>query len=1126
MLTLQIGLNSEKRYTRLMNEIKNDVEQYDDRLYLLVPDQSTFTHTKKACEALGNDLVNQRLNIVGFDKLFELIYKDEGHKSRYLDAGGRLLAIAMAADNCAKNGELKVYKGLSARPEFLTKLLDTYDLFAMHGVTNDKLEAMELAASKTLQDKVHDMSCLFREYSVICSEAAGKVDPTEEFIRIQGILAHSSWAYGTRWYITGFSDFPFDQKEILRVLMAKSNNMLVDLAIGALDDSKPGRELTAKTANMLISMAQDLEIESEVLRLPNKSSEHPALGYLQETLCDATPAEPAGIPNAHKVIKLFRDPSPYQECQHIAGTIMRAIRNGYRYQDISVVLPDYDRYAPILASVFRRYDIPVHLASRKNEMGKQPVMLAVFGALDCATHGMQRTDVIQYLKSGLSALTVAEADELENYAMTWNIHGRGWEPAEGEWTMSPSGYGSELSDEEKEHLKTLNELRVKGVAPLLKLRDELFAHDTVGEKVEALYNFLDETGFNDKLQAVVDELMAGDDEQKASEFAQVAGVLADAMEQMHDVIGDRPRRPADFAKLFRLLCSAYKIATIPVSIDQVEVFDLLDARYSTTKLRYIAGCEEGVFPSYLNENGLLDPEEVVKLQKAGLDIPGSSKDITMRSLTDINTVIAGATKMLVLSYASDPAAPTTPSHLYTRVELMFPAIEPVRGCGENGIYDADLLLPEMTGRLLGRIYLRPAYYNIADDIASMPNNVVQESAFRVMDKAAWEPGDLTKVTVRDLYGDTVRLSASRSDIYSSCRYRYFLQYGIGIREQVKGKVNSPVFGRFVHYVLEQSVKEVEHDYGGFQTIPLDTVTDIVSKHIKEYTETKLKGIESQPERYIYLYKRNCREVMGIMRDVYEEMQRSDFHTTATEFRIGGEDQDVPPIHISGTKAHGLYTGVVDRVDECVVNGENVLRIKDYKTGKTKTIDYTDILNGMTLQVLMYMSALTSKGVDPARAGSVPGACEYQPAKLPIVVSSTRMPEEKVMAEREKMLKRRGIYVDDVDIVNAMEHPDSAGKYAHLPIRSSASGKLTGDVCSSEDFNALLTYTSRMMEKIVDGISSGDIAPNPISRGPRNTSCTYCPMKGACHRDICGTKFKYQRQIKADEFWNTVRNADA
>ena len=74
MLTLQIGLNSEKRYARLMNEIKNDAEQYDDRLYLLVPDQSTFTHTKKACEALGNDLVNQRLNIVGFDKLFELIY--------------------------------------------------------------------------------------------------------------------------------------------------------------------------------------------------------------------------------------------------------------------------------------------------------------------------------------------------------------------------------------------------------------------------------------------------------------------------------------------------------------------------------------------------------------------------------------------------------------------------------------------------------------------------------------------------------------------------------------------------------------------------------------------------------------------------------------------------------------------------------------------------------------------------------------------------------------------------------------------------------------------------------------------------------------------------------------------
>lgn len=1126
MLELQIGLNSEKRYARLMCEMKEAAELGGD-IFLLVPDQSTYTHTKKACETLGNDFVNQRVHVVGFDKLFEIVHKELGGKKRYLDDGGRLMAMAMAADNCAKRGELSVYKGLASRPEFLTKLLSAHDLMAMHGVTPDALrKKTEGLDNKPLREKVTDMANLFDEYTAICEKARENVDQTEEFVEIAKLISTHNWGKGSHWFITGYSDFPANQMQIIDVIMPRCASMLVDLAISDLNDDKPGREIASYTARTLKEYAESLNIYGGEIYMPNKSSEHPALGYLQETLCDSTPAEPAEIPNAGKVVKLFKDPSPYQECQHIAGTIMRAIRNGYRYQDISVVLPDYDRYSPILASVFRRYDIPVHLASRKNEMGKQPVMLAVFGALDCATHGMQRTDVIQYLKSGLSALTTAEADELENYAMTWNIHGRGWEPKDGEWVMSPSGYGSEMTDAEKEQLAHLNELRVKGITPLLTLRDALYEHDNIAEKVEDIYNFLDATGFNDKLQAVVDNLMASDNEQLANEFAQVAGVLADAMEQMHEIIGESTRRPADFAKLFRMLCSAYRIATIPVSIDQVEVFDLLDARYSTTKLRYIAGCEEGVFPAYVNETGLLDTEEVKELNKCDIEIPGTTKDITQRSLTDINTVVAGATKMLVLSYASDPATPTTPSHLYTRVELMFPGIEPSRGCGENGIYDADLLLPEMTGRLLGRIYQRKAYSEIAMDIASMDNDVVQESAFRVMEKAAWEPGDLSRVTVRDLYGDTVRLSASRSDIYSSCRYRYFLQYGIGLHEQAKGKVNSPVFGRFVHYVLEQSVKEVEHDYGGFQTISMDTVADIVSKHIKTYTETKLKGIEDQPERYIYLYKRNCREVVAIMRDVFEEMQRSDFHTTATEFRIGGEEQDTPPIRISGSTANGLYTGVVDRVDECVVNGKNVLRIKDYKTGKTKTIDYTDILNGMTLQVLMYMTAFTQKHVDPTRTGAIPGACEYQPAKLPIVVSSTRMPEDKVKAEREKMLKRRGIYVDDVDIVNAMEHPDSAGKYIHLPIRSSASGQLTGDVCSASDFNALLSYTNRMMEKIVDGISSGAITPNPISRGPKSTSCTYCPMKGACHRDICGTKFKFQRQIKSDEFWNIVRNADA
>lgn len=1124
MLTIQTGLTRDKRETTLVNSIKKLSASYAGRIFLLVPEQSTFLYTRSVCAALGNSLSNNRVSVVGFDELFDLIHTECGHRAEMLDEGGRLLALAFAADNATKAHALKVYSGLSARPEFLEKLLDNYSMLRQSGMNVDQIEEITEKVSPVLRSKLEDMAVLYGEYEAICQKSA--LDPAEHIENIAEIIEKTQWAKNTAWFVDGFSDFPHQQMRLIHLLIQQADHIHFAFDINGIGDEQSGRISANHTAQSIIDFAKAAGFDYDIFNSGNDSAEHPALSYLQNHLCDETPAADSTISDADKVVRLFCDPSPYQECQHIAGTILRAVRNGYRYKDISIVLPDYERYEPILASVCRRYDIPVYFASRKDEIAKKPLMLAIFSALNCATRGMQKEDTLNYIKSGLSGLDSREVDRLEEYVRTWNIHGKGWITDEKGWALHPRGYGYDFTEADVESLAELNRIRVKCATPLLNLQQNLKNSKNVAEQVEAFYEFLEEIQFVDRLQSIVDDMQQQGKDQIAAEYAQISSVLNDAVEQMHEVAASMERSPSEFSKLFRLMLSTYRIATIPVSVDQINVLNLGDARYFQSKIRYIVGAEEGVFPAYIAPSGLLGDAEINELSAAAdVYLPGTSDDIAKRSLSEINTVVAGAQKMLVFSYASDPATPATPSHLYTRVNMMFPELTPTRGCGKNGIYEADLLSAEMTGRLMGRVYNRKGYDNIITSIALIDNPDLQTAALRVTDKADWKLQDLSKHSVRGLFGERVNLTATRCNVYSSCRYHYFLKYGLLLKEPPRSKLNEPFFGDFMHKILETTIREVEAK-GGFKKISDEQLLAITNKHIDDYTVKEMHGIEQAPERFVYLYKRQAREILNyIMGTEAPRKRTSDFISTGFECRIGGEGADFPAITVDCGKTKGVYTGIIDRVDACNIDGKDYFQISDYKSGRSKSIDFADIQNGIDMQPVLYMmgavNASEHGGNDIVTGGSLPAGALYSPAKFPLVAAQTRLSDEKIEIERTKMLMRRGVLLNDPKVLEATEHSDEDGKRKYLNVKVSKDGSVSGDVCTAEQLDTLNQFSVHKLRDIVENIATGKVAANPISRGPERNACRYCPLKGACHKDCCGTKFRYIAKVSEEDFWNQI-----
>jgi ATP-dependent helicase/nuclease subunit B len=167
-------------------------------------------------------------------------------------------------------------------------------------------------------------------------------------------------------------------------------------------------------------------------------------------------------------------------------------------------------------------------------------------------------------------------------------------------------------------------------------------------------------------------------------------------------------------------------------------------------------------------------------------------------------------------------------------------------------------------------------------------------------------------------------------------------------------------------------------------------------------------------------------------------------------------------------------GFVDRVDGWVKDGKLYLRVVDYKTGK-KTLDLTEIWNGIGLQMLLYLFTLERKGISLYNICIVPAGVLYLPARDVVVQGSRGMSEEERRRAVDQELRRRGLLLDDPEVLGAME------------------------------------------------VAAGSITADPYWRGPERNACLYCDFAAACHFEEGrgDDKRRWLPTVKNQEFWSRL-----
>lgn len=149
-----------------------------------------------------------------------------------------------------------------------------------------------------------------------------------------------------------------------------------------------------------------------------------------------------------------------------------------------------------------------------------------------------------------------------------------------------------------------------------------------------------------------------------------------------------------------------------------------------------------------------------------------------------------------------------------------------------------------------------------------------------------------------------------------------------------------------------------------------------------YRREYFAGLGQRTSRQDYLLDRNLQELQAVVRELWEEMAQSQFQPAGFEVRFGPGGV-MPPVEIPGGAMPAQLRGFVDRLDLYEREGQTYVRVVDYKTGR-KDFDYCDVLNGLGLQMLLYLFALEDSGraylgVSPEAAGVL-----YFPARSPVL----------------------------------------------------------------------------------------------------------------------------------------------
>ncbi len=1097
------------------------------RVFVIVPDQFSFEYDKMLYKRMGakpfNDLITG-----GFNRICELICKKHGGYAGD-NAGENLSVILMylAIKAFKAEGGVKYYSKSLNKGSFIQKMIALVREFRQSGITP---EAVMLACEQNegmLSRKLYDISRIYSNYmnELISRELKDDCDGVSAAVRLAGEFRSFE---GADIYIDAFHSFTYNEYDLIKVMLSQADSVTVGLMIGNGKNSftplSPFAE-PVKTRTALELAAKDLGVRSERVYAPVLDGVSPEIDFVNKHIFTSVKKnerykadETVGSSGNIRIISAA---DIYEEAEYVCAEIRRLVRDeGLDFGECAVLLRDPEANKSAITSIFERYDIPFFIDCPE-PISQYSFVMYFEGLFKCLLTKEYKTEnIMRIIKSPLSHFYEYEASLLEDYCVAWNVDGDMWKS---EFTAKDKS----IPDDSK-YLKCVNEYREKIILPLERFKKNSDGKNARGIS-EALYTLLDDIRLSDRSFSMV-KVSLGDNDEKMVEtsrkFRQLWELAVSCISAVFKNIPEEELTLRQYFELIRTMFANINVSAPPQMLDTVTVGDSSHSRIGHKRAVFVMNCCDGVFPADIKSNGLITDNEKQRLEiNTGIEFPDNMVSKTDHERLVCYTALTASTDRLYMLWheCDSKGKQQRRSSLVGSIKNMFERDIEIKASS----MPVDFYCPSKKTAYVK--YLEHCH-DKGSETASLRRVLEQDKAYRekidyLISNSNKRDFRLDKASAHELFfaGD-LNLSATRLKTYYNCPFSYFCQYGLKIYPPVKDKTDPRNRGTFVHSCLEKILskkdkngREVYNE--DFVSITDEQIENKIHEFFEQYLESELGGDFGKTARFDFISHRWEESAFYVVRNLRDELALTLFRPVGFEFDLTKENNESILKITCKDKYVINIRGSIDRVDIFEHKDDKgelkrYVRIIDYKTG-AKELKLEELYNGLNLQMLIYLLALTSSENELTEKGRlIPSGVLYMPAVHVSADKDSNAAYDKgikgdLEAELERYrydkFKRFGLIVDNQITIEAMDKITNR----FVDIYPTGNKKTVGSVLLEE--GELEAYEEFAYEKIIemaDALYEGRIEAVPLYTDKNTASCKFCEYKAVCrnayarvHREV-------------------------
>ena len=1168
-------------------------------LVLVAPKQATY-QLERQFLAEGDIRGYTRLHILSFERLAHFIF-ERLHKAApaMLNEEGRLMVLRSLL--ARKGKELKLFRAsarLTGFAQQLSLVLRELQLSQLTpAVLNELAERVRGVAG--LSYKLQDLATLLQEYlnwleahelqdadsllaiatealrnaeaGIRAEDATGGVSSLKSQVsrlesKVQSpkskVRGRESEVRIEQLWVDGFAEFSEQELAFLAAVMPCCSGATIALCVeGA--EAKHNSWLshwsmirkTLEKCRKRLGESEGVEVLTETLSRRPDQSRFPKNGVLQHLeqfwaeprpypAVASTDREPVEIARSLRVVVCAE---PEDEAKLAAREILRYVRGGGRYREISVVVRKLESYHTILQRVFSRYGIPFFL-DRRESVAHHPLAELARSALRTVAFQWQQNDWFAALKTGLLAVEETDIDRLENEALA-----RGWRGAVWQKPI--------VVDNEPQLTQWVTRLQERILPPFQRLALALAECDgkpTGAELATALRGLWQALKVETQLQewAAV-EVSATESSLQNSVHNTVWEQMKTWLENLELAFPAEALPVREWLPILEAGLAGLSVGVIPPALDQVLIGAIDRSRNPDIKLALVLGLNENVFPAPPDTGMLLTDADLLEMEKHGVTPRATSRHQLGRERFFGYIACTRARSRLVLTCAQHDAQGTAlnPSPFLAHVRRLFPALEFETSSGApdwresehvieligpvlkaaslhsqvESLAPAEHIGPSMAGGVqlafhfrtsatTNQAAVRLAASSLPDweRLARIPALASMLEALRHLRSPALHES-LSPEAAESLYGAVLRTSVSRMEHFAACPFKFFVHSGLRAEERKLFELDIKEQGTFQHEVLALFHTHLKAEGKRWHDITpteaRERIAALAGGLVAGYRDGLLEA--SEETRFLARVLTESLQdfvetLVGWMRHQYQ------FEPAVAELPFGHPGTyPAWSLELDGWHRLDLH-GRIDRVD-LSREGENAwCVVVDYKSSQ-KQLDAVLLEHGVQLQLLAYLNVL--RGWPNPR--ELFGAARLAPAGVFYVNLRGRYEREANRrealdnAEAARKLAYRHTGRFDVRALRRLDSRPEAQEGDQFNYRLTKDGRVSKGAregVTPSEFEALLDGVEEQLKRMGRRVYEGVAEVSPFRKGT-TIACDQCEYQAICRIDPWVHKYRTLKKVE-------------